>query len=285
MSTIVSSDQSSIFLLLFREVMYCVCITYSQGPCIILLRSLFDVMVKTKRTLKMGPVTRPVSTAAKRPDITSAYLDSIEEALDDFADGIISTSSEQKSTAYKNLVNNYKAALLTIWEKAEATDVDVILTSVADKKFVELEKMKKMLTPRAERSQVIREQREVPELANIFGALMTRLSGQQLPSKEICEIIGGVLSDLAAAHAVQTRAAKGISDLAGLVTPRTVYFNTRSSRTSYPALGITRGNQFSAHCTKTTAHQDRHCTRPKTDHQLLQIAHLAGSKASRTHAV
>ena len=112
-------------------------------------------MAKTKRTLKMGPVTRPMSAAAKRPDITSTYLDSIEEALDDFADEIISISSEQRSTAYKNLVNSYKAALLTIWEKAEATDVDVILTSVGDKKFVELEKMKKMLTPRAEWSQVI----------------------------------------------------------------------------------------------------------------------------------
>ena len=260
--------------------MYCVCITYSQGPCIILLRSFVDEMAKTKCTLKMGPVTHPVSTAAKRPDITSAYLDSIEEALDDFADGIISTSSEQKSTAYKNLVNSYKAALLTIWEKAEAADVDVILTSIVDKKFVELEKMKKMLTPRAEWSQVIREQREVPELANILGALMSRLPGQQLPSKEICEIIGGVFSDLAAAHAAQTRAAKGIC---GPRHPRTVYFNTRGSRTSYPALGITRGNQFSDHCTKTTAHQDRHCTRPERDHQLLQITHLARSEASRTH--
>ena len=177
-------------------------------------------MAKTKCTLKMGPVTHPVSTAVKRPDITSAYLDSIEEALHDFADEIISISSEQRSTAYKNLVNSYKAALLTIWEKAEAADVDVILTSIADKKFIELEKMKKMLTPRAEQSQVIREQREVPELANILGALTSRLPGQQLPSKEICEIIGGVFSDLAAAHAAQTRAAKGILDLAGLVTPK-----------------------------------------------------------------
>ena len=116
-------------------------------------------------------------------------------------------------------MNSYKAALLTIWEKAEATDVDVILTSVADKKFVELEKMKKMLTPRAEWLQVIREQCKVPELANILGTLTSRLPGQQLPSKEICEIIGGVFSNLAAAHAAQTRAAKGISDPAGLVTP------------------------------------------------------------------
>ena len=52
-----------------------------------------------------------------------------------------------------------------------------------------------------------------------MGALTSRLPAQQLPSKEICEIIGGVFSDLAAAHAAQTRAAKGISDLADLVTP------------------------------------------------------------------
>ena len=73
-----------------------------------------------------------------------------------------------------------------------------------------------MLTPRAEQSQVIREQRKVPELANILGTLTSRLPEQQLPSKEICEIIRGIFSDLAAAHPAQTRAAKGIS---GLVTP------------------------------------------------------------------
>ena len=45
-------------------------------------------MAKTKQTAKMGPVTHPMSAAVKRPDITSTYLDSIEEALDEFDDEI-----------------------------------------------------------------------------------------------------------------------------------------------------------------------------------------------------
>ena len=105
----------------------------------------------------MGPVTHPLSTAAKRPDITSAYLDSIKEALDDFDDEIASISSKQRSAAYEKLVKNYKAALTTIWEKANAADIDIILNSVADKQLVELERMKKMLQPQPERSKVVEE--------------------------------------------------------------------------------------------------------------------------------
>ena len=105
----------------------------------------------------MGPVTRPVSAAAKRPDITSTYLDSIEEALDDFDDEIASISSKQRSAAYEKLVKNYKAALTTIWERANATDIDIILNSVADKQLVELERMKNMFQPWPEWSKVVEE--------------------------------------------------------------------------------------------------------------------------------
>ena len=176
-------------------------------------------MPKTKQTTKMGPITHPMSAAAKRPDITSAYLDKIEQALDDFDDEIASISSEQRSTAYENLIKNYKAALTMIWERANAADIDIILNSVADKEFVELDRMKKMLQPKTERSKVIEERHEVPDLENILGALTSRLPAQNLPNKEVCEVIGAVFRDLAAAHSAQRRAAKGISDLAGLVTP------------------------------------------------------------------
>ena len=176
-------------------------------------------MPKMKQTVKMGPVTRTMSAAAKRPDITSAYLDSIEEALDDFDDEIASISSKQRSTAYENLVTSYKAVLTKIWERAKTADIGIILDSVVDKQLVELERMKKMLQPQAEWSKVIEEQREVPELDNILGALTSRLPAQKLPNKEVCELIGAVFTDLAAAHLAQRRAAKGISDLAGLITP------------------------------------------------------------------
>ena len=104
-------------------------------------------MAKMKQTAKMGSVTHPVSAAAKMPDITSTYLDSIEEALDDFDDEIASISSKQRSAAYENLVKSDKAALTKIWERANTADIGIILDSVADKQLVELERMKKMLQP------------------------------------------------------------------------------------------------------------------------------------------
>ena len=92
-------------------------------------------MAKTKHTTKLGPVTRPVSAAAKRPDVTSAYLDTIDQSLTDFDDEITSISSRQRSTAYHNLAASFKAALTTIWEKATGADVTLILDTVADKEL------------------------------------------------------------------------------------------------------------------------------------------------------
>ena len=142
-------------------------------------------MAKTKQTTRLGPVTHPMSAAAKRPDITSAYLDSIKEALNDFGDEITSISSNQRSTAYRNLVRNYKAALTTIWEKESTADIEIILNSITDKELVELKRMTKMLQPRTERSRVVEEQRKVPELENILGALTNKLPAQKLPKKSV----------------------------------------------------------------------------------------------------
>ena len=188
-------------------------------PQVVFNRSIINAMVKTKQTTKLGPVTRPVSAAAKRPDITSAYLDSIEEALNDFDDEITSISRNQSSTAYSNLVRNYKVALTTIWEKARVADIEIILNSITDTELVELKRMTRMLQPRTEQLRVVEEQCTIPELENILGALTNKLPAQKLPNKEVCEVIGAVFSDLAAAQLAQMRAAKGILDLAGLVTP------------------------------------------------------------------
>ena len=124
-------------------------------------------MSKTKQTTRLGSVTCPVSAAAKRPDVTSAYLDSIEEALNDFGDEITLISSHQRSTAYHNLARSYKSALMTIWEKASTADVQIILDSVADKELLELQRMVRLLQLQTERSKVVAEPRKVPELENI----------------------------------------------------------------------------------------------------------------------
>ena len=176
-------------------------------------------MAKTKQTMRLGPVTCPVSAAVKRLDVTSTYLDIIEEVLNDFGDEITSISSHQRSTAYHNLARNYKSALMTMWEKASMADVKIILDSIADKELLKLQRMARLLQPQTERSKVIVEPRKVPELEHILGALTHKLPTQQLPNKEVCQVIGAVFTDLAATHSAQMKTAKLISDLVGLVTP------------------------------------------------------------------
>ena len=138
---------------------------YTSIPRIILNHNIIQDMVKTKQTTWMlGPVTHPVSAAAKWPDITSAYVDTIEESLRDFDDEVTSISSKQRAAAYHNLATSYKAALATIWAKASGADITVILDAVTDKELQELQRMTKLLKPPTECSKVVEEQHTVPEL-------------------------------------------------------------------------------------------------------------------------
>ena len=78
MSTIVSSDQSDVFLLLFRQVIYCV-----------------TDMAESQATRKPTKPKKSISSAAKRPQKTQKFLDDIKQALDDFDDEVFSFASEQ----------------------------------------------------------------------------------------------------------------------------------------------------------------------------------------------
>ena len=49
--------------------------------------------------------------------------------------------------------------------------------------------------------------------------MVNQLPQQKLPDKKVCEVISGVFGDITLAHKYNAQAAKGISDLAGLVTP------------------------------------------------------------------
>ena len=53
---------------------------------------------------------------------------------------------------------------------------------------------------------------------DILGAMTNRLPAQQL-QPVTCDLIGTIFRDLAQAHKYQMEAAKGIADLAGLITP------------------------------------------------------------------
>ena len=79
--------------------------------------------------------------------------------------------------------------------------------------------MASLLQPDQPKPKVVTEERTVPALEHILGALTSRLPLQTLPSPEVCGLIANIFSDLSTAHGFQAKAAQGIAKLASLITP------------------------------------------------------------------
>ena len=58
----------------------------------------------------------------------------------------------------------------------------------------------------------------VPTLDNILGSLVSQLPAQKLPDKETCGLVSTVFADLAEAHKHYGNAARGLADIAGLIS-------------------------------------------------------------------
>ena len=116
-----------------------------------------------------------VSTAAKHPMVTSKFLDSIDEALTMFDNSISSILSEERDEAYKKLAMTYCEAFSLVWDKINGADIQTILDAVPDKQLVELRWMRRLLNPSTPQRKVMKEQRTVPELEHILGAMTGRL--------------------------------------------------------------------------------------------------------------
>ena len=176
-------------------------------------------MAKTKTTPRATGSGRVVSAAAKHPTATSKFLDTIDEALTVFDDSISSISSEEREEAYKCFATTYREVFSLVWDKINSADIPTILDAVPNKELVELRRMRKLLNPSTPQPKVIKEQRKVPELEHILGAMTGRLPWQKLPSSEVCGLIADVFSDLTKAHSAQAQAVKGLAELATTVTP------------------------------------------------------------------
>ena len=189
-------------------------------PRIVLNREIVHhTMAKTKPTPRATGSGRIVSAAAKHPTATSKFLDTIDEALTIFDDLILSISSKEREEAYKCFATTYREAFSLVWDKIISTDIPTILNAVPDKELMELRRMRKLLNPSTPQPKVLKEQRKVPELEHILGAMTGRLLQQKLPSSEVCGLIADVFSDLAKAHSAQAQAVKGLANLATTVTP------------------------------------------------------------------
>ena len=127
--------------------------------------------------------------------------------------------SKQREIAYKNFTTSYWVTFATIWNKANNACVKTILKSVADKELNELQHMACLLKPEQPLPTVVKENCKVPALDNILRAITNCLPLQNILSKEVCKVISTVFSDLSKAHKFQAKAARGIADLATLITP------------------------------------------------------------------
>ena len=158
-----------------------------------------------------------MTTAAKRPEKTTTFLDEIEKAMDEFDDEVSSPSHDERKAAYNNLATSYKTALMTIWDKANVANMETVISTVADPELKELRRMARLLEPSEPQPQVIQEERDVPDLDNILGALTSKIPNQTL-KPEASALIGRLFSNLAEAHSYQRKAANDLSNIVSLVT-------------------------------------------------------------------
>ena len=169
-------------------------------------------------TTMQQPSTSSVTMAAKRPTKTKTFLAKLRTALSIFDDQI-SSLGEERATTYETFITAYKEAFAEIWPKIQAADVTVLLNSVKDTKLQELRCLSQILCPDKAKPTLLQEKRNMPTLDNILGSLVNRIPEQKLPGKEMCSLIADIFLDFAEAHKYYASAAKGLADIAGLVSP------------------------------------------------------------------
>ena len=79
--------------------------------------------------------------------------------------------------------------------------------------------MTHLMSPEKSQPTIIRETHTVPTLDNILRSLVNQIPEQKLPDKETCALISTIFADLAEAHKHYANAARGLADIAGLISP------------------------------------------------------------------
>ena len=169
-------------------------------------------------TMPQARMPTPVTTAATRPAKMKTFLAKIHATLIIFDDKI-SSLDEGRATAYETFITSYKDTFTGIWPKINGADITILLQSVKDTELQELRRLSQILCPDKTKPTLVQEKCNVPTLDNILGSLVNRIPEQKLPDKETCSLISTIFSDLAKAHKHYANAAKGLADIAGLISP------------------------------------------------------------------
>ena len=193
MSTILSSNQSSVFSLCCRVV-------------------LSSTLMVTKPKTKITP-------RAKYPDRTEKFLTDVKLALETLKGEVGSLFEQTRSGAYKNFLKSYRDALVPLWNPAHFASIETVLKMVANPQMTDLEVMARRLQPANPSSMIIKEKKITPDLETMKQALKDKFLDQSLPNKEVCVMIGDVFAKLSTANKAYAEAAELIADLSTLVTP------------------------------------------------------------------
>ena len=208
MSTIVFSNQSSV------SFMYISVGRYQRS-----MDSSTDggrTMAKMKTTPR-ACMPMSVTAAAKWPNKTKKFLASIDTALNIFNNQVSSIDNHRK-TAYKTFSKAYREAFADIWPKITKASVKTLLQSIKDAELHELHRMTHLMSSGKSQPTLVKETHTVPTLDNILGSLVNWIPEQKLPDKETCALISTIFVDLAEAHKHYANAARGIADIAGLIS-------------------------------------------------------------------
>ena len=227
-------------------------------------------MAKTKTTPRAHTPT-PVAMAAKRPDKTKKFLASIDTALNIFDDQV-SSIDNHRETMYKTFAKTYREAFADIWPKINYASVKILLKSIKDTELDELRCMSHLVSPETSQPMLVKEKRAVSTSDTILESLVNRIPEQNLPDKETCSLISAIFSDLAKAHKHYTNMARGIADIASLITPEQLTLVLAAAVPPTLQLVLPPGqiSPLSTPPPPTTSKNSNYCGRQTRNDQVLQ---------------
>ena len=212
MSTIVFSNQSSVLFHILQWADIKFKRTLEQKIAAI-------PRIIINRCIVMVNIVPAITPRAKDPDKTAKFITTIKIALETFDDEIGLLQQATRLKAYKNLVRAYRAALTEVWDLARFADVVLILDTVKDKEMHKLLVMAHRLKVPEPKTHTEVENRKLPTLETITGAMVSTYLSQKLPSTAICKAIGDIFSKLSEAHKAYAEAADGLAQMSTKVSP------------------------------------------------------------------
>ena len=109
---------------------------------------------------------------------------------------------------------------MPVWGLAQFADIDLILKTIANKLMAQLAIMNKELQPLPPTSEILEENREVPDLEMITRLFKEKHPTEPLPDAPTYAKNGEVFSNLADAHRPYGKAAQAIAELSTKLSPQ-----------------------------------------------------------------